>query len=104
MKQYQDDYYDDYEEERPRHRKAVISKKEKSKKADHKHQYAKCLVAYVAEDMFGKRSNRISAAKYCTICGKLDCNWNKSIPAETADFNGSIPVIEVEMWDKAVNL
>lgn len=94
-----EDMYDEYEE-KPKHRKIALSKKEKVKKADHKHQYADCFVSYVAEDFYGKQKNLFSKAKYCTICGKLDCNWMKTVQTVNAD----LPLFDVTMWDKAVRL
>ena len=95
-----EELYDEYEE-KPRHRKQTLSKKEKVKKADHKHNYADCILSYVAEDYYGKQRNLTSRAKYCTICGKLECNWFKIIEPPK---NSQLPVFDVSMWDKAVSL
>jgi len=96
---YDYEFEDEYEE-KPRHRKMAKAKKDKVKKADHKHEYKQCVVSYVAEDIYGKKHNLFSKAQYCTVCGKLDCNWMKTIDAPY----GSLPVFETEMWGKAVKL
>lgn len=95
--------YKDYEieDEYPRHRKSPIIKKNKVKKADHKHVYQDCIASFLAEDSYGMLRHLYSKAQYCTICGKLDCNWMKT----TILGNGNtLPVFEVEMYDKIINL
>ena len=104
MGKYQNDYLDEYGDERPKHRKMAASKKEKPKKADHKHQYKTCAVTYIAEDMYGRRQSLVSMGEYCTVCGKLDCNWMKGVPLEKAHISSDIPMFDAEMWDKAVRL
>lgn len=94
-------YEEDYEE-RPRHRKLAPAKKPKNKKADHKHIYKDCAVTYVGEDIYGKRFTLYSLAKYCEICGKLECNWFKHIDRD--QINKSLRVFDVEMYDKKVQL
>lgn len=98
MRDYEEMYYE--EEERPRHRKITKAKKEKHKKADHKHVYSKCAVSYTGEDMYGKHHHVFSKGQYCVICGKLDSDW---YPLEKINSNG-LPVFEVSMWDKEVKL
>ena len=96
----EDEIYEEYGQ-RSRHRKAALPKRVKPKKADHKHVYEDCYVSYVAEDYYGKTRNLFAKAKYCTVCGKLDCNWYKTINQPTDD---SLPMFDVEMWGKEVKL
>lgn len=99
------DFYDQYQEEkRPRHRKMSVSKKTKHKKADHKHQYANCGIKYAARDGYGKTYHLLSMGQYCTLCGKLECNWMKGIDVNKAHLSPDIPVFEANMWDKTIQL
>lgn len=93
--------YEEYEE-RPRHRKTILSKKTKKKKADHKHMYSECIVRYEAEDELGKRFILYSPAKYCTICGNLECGWQNLLTLNKTYQN--LKVFNTEMFAKKVDL
>ena len=94
--------YEDEYEEQPRHRKVAAAKKSRKKKADHKHQYSDCNVVYAAKDGFGKFYTLYSPAKYCTVCGNLECGW-AHIKSRNG-INNELPLYDVEMWAKKVEL
>ena len=98
---YDYEFEDEYEE-KPRHKKAAPTKKPKTKKADHKHQYRDCNVVYTAEDNFGKYYTLYSPARYCTICGNLECGWANL--KNRNSINDKLPMFDVEMWGKKVKL
>ena len=102
MRQYQSNYYDEYEEERPKHRKVATSGKTKKKKADHKHNYKECTLKYIGEDENRKLHTLYSPAKYCTVCGKLECRLMNY--TNTTMVNMAVPVLETEMWANKVAL
>ena len=88
--------YEEYEEQ-PRYRKSPKAKKEKHKKADHKHLYEKCVLSVKNPD----RTYTHFKAKYCTVCGKVDCSWFDTVPEyKTAQYKSFV----AQMWTKQVNL
>ena len=73
--------YDDYDDvsevseikrEKKFTSKNIYNSKPRTKKADHKHQYAKCIFNYDIEDTaINQIYHQSTIGEYCTICGKI---------------------------------
>lgn len=70
-----DDY--GYEVEKPRGKKNQLSKRQKTKKSNHKHQYEPVVFEYEYDNWSNKKFYQ--AGKRCTVCGKLSCGFPDSV-------------------------
>lgn len=75
-----------YDNEIPKRIKKKESHVSKAKKkAQHKHQYAECLIRYKLQD---KEDINTDLKKYCTICGKINNLKLKDYRAKTSIKRG----------------
>lgn len=99
------------EDEVCKHRKNTKSNKSKSKKkADHKHNYKKCLLKFPMQNMYSGRNEwLICVAGYCTICGKLNIGciheterdengYNRMLTSDEIleKYKDDLPLFEIE--------
>lgn len=67
-------YEEDAIEKHKKRRDGNVSKA--SRKSEHKHEYAECLLVYPF-DFLGRKELSVSLSSYCKFCGKLGYKFKK---------------------------